>query len=57
MPTLAEKRAAKKKRDAKKAGDLAKRRAKRASHSKSPEMQRPNELGVAKHTTYSTSRR
>jgi len=56
MPTLAEKRAAKKKRDAKKAGDLAKRRAKRASHSKNPEMQRPNELGVARHTTYRSRR-
>ena len=52
MTTLAEKRAAKKKRDAKKARELAERRAKRASHSKNPEMKRPNEFGVAKHTTY-----
>jgi hypothetical protein len=56
MTTLAEKRAAKKKRDAKKARDLAKRRAKRASHSTNPEMKRPNELGVAKHTTYKSRR-
>jgi len=56
MTTLAEKRAAKKKRDAKKARDLAKRRSKRASHSTSPEMQRPNEFGVAEHTTYKRRR-
>jgi len=52
MSTLAEKRAAKKRRDAKKARELAERRAKRASHSKSPEMRRPNKIGVAEHTPF-----
>jgi len=56
VPTLAEKRAAKKKRDIKKEEALAARRAKRASKSKNPEMKKPNKIGEAKHTTYNGRR-
>lgn len=56
MPTLAEKRAAKEKRDREKEEALAARRAKRASTSKNPEMRKLNKIGEAKHTTYKRPR-
>jgi hypothetical protein len=56
VPTLAEKRAAKKKRDREKEEALAARREKRASTSKNPEMKKQNKMGEAKHTTYNRRR-
>ena len=56
MPTLEEKRAARRKRDREKKEKVAAWRARRASKSKNPEMRQQNKIGEAKHSTYGDGR-